>query len=146
MEPQIQRVQINNHYNLETPEMYFSLFISQIYYIIDGFDCINPVFLFQVKFSFDAIDETDLLEETLRPRVQSIGGTLEKIQLNGNHITPCIQVIQMKLIFFLELFTSMPCYRKCVRLRQQVKIGLWQMFAQSSLNVLLEFTGRSVYF
>ncbi|KAK0571786.1 hypothetical protein LWI29_021583 [Acer saccharum] len=44
-----------------------------------------------VKFNFDAIDETDLLEETLRPRVESIGGTLEKVQLNGNHITPCIQ-------------------------------------------------------
>ncbi|KAK9669174.1 hypothetical protein RND81_13G113600 [Saponaria officinalis] len=44
-----------------------------------------------VKFSFDAIDETDVLEETLRPRVQSIGGTLEKIQLSGNHLTPCIQ-------------------------------------------------------
>ncbi|KAI3690144.1 hypothetical protein L2E82_48119 [Cichorium intybus] len=44
-----------------------------------------------VKFNFDAIDETDLLEETLRPRVESIGGTLDKISLNGNHITPCIQ-------------------------------------------------------
>ncbi|KAK6915836.1 Protein of unknown function DUF1350 [Dillenia turbinata] len=44
-----------------------------------------------VKFGFDAIDETDLLEETLRPRVESIGGTLEKISLNGTHITPCIQ-------------------------------------------------------
>lgn len=44
-----------------------------------------------VKFNFDAIDETDLLEETLKPRVESIGGTLEKISLSGNHITPCIQ-------------------------------------------------------
>lgn len=44
-----------------------------------------------VKFNFDAIDETDLLEETLRPRVEAIGGTLDKISLNGNHITPCIQ-------------------------------------------------------
>ncbi|XP_031287044.1 uncharacterized protein LOC116145737 isoform X2 [Pistacia vera] len=44
-----------------------------------------------VKFSFDTIDDTDLLEETLRPRVESIGGTVEKIQLNGNHITPCVQ-------------------------------------------------------
>ncbi|KAL9243275.1 hypothetical protein vseg_017182 [Gypsophila vaccaria] len=44
-----------------------------------------------VKFNFDAIDETDVLEETLRPRVQSVGGTLEKIQLSGNHLTPCIQ-------------------------------------------------------
>lgn len=44
-----------------------------------------------VKFNFDAIDETDLLEETLRPRVDSIGGTLEKVLLTGTHITPCIQ-------------------------------------------------------
>lgn len=44
-----------------------------------------------VKFNFDAIDETDLLEETLKPRVESIGGTLEKVLLSGNHITPCIQ-------------------------------------------------------
>ncbi|CAO2818527.1 unnamed protein product [Amaranthus hypochondriacus] len=44
-----------------------------------------------VKFSFDAIDETDLLDETLRPRISSIGGTLEKVQLSGNHLTPCIQ-------------------------------------------------------
>ncbi|EXB74926.1 hypothetical protein L484_018635 [Morus notabilis] len=44
-----------------------------------------------VKFSFDTIDETDLLEETLKPRVDFIGGTLEKVELSGNHITPCIQ-------------------------------------------------------
>ncbi|KAF4386318.1 hypothetical protein G4B88_003535 [Cannabis sativa] len=44
-----------------------------------------------VKFNFDTIDETNLLEETLKPRVESIGGTLEKVELNGNHITPCIQ-------------------------------------------------------
>ncbi|XP_065850711.1 uncharacterized protein [Euphorbia lathyris] len=44
-----------------------------------------------VKFNSDTIDETDLLEETLKPRIESIGGTLEKVQLNGNHITPCIQ-------------------------------------------------------
>lgn len=49
-------------------------------------------FFIQVKFNFDAIDETDLLEETLKPRVESIGGTLEKVSLSGNHITPCIQV------------------------------------------------------
>uniref|UniRef100_A0A6N2L1R3 Uncharacterized protein n=1 Tax=Salix viminalis TaxID=40686 RepID=A0A6N2L1R3_SALVM len=44
-----------------------------------------------VKFNSDAIDETDVLEETLKPRVESIGGTIEKAQLSGNHITPCIQ-------------------------------------------------------
>ncbi|GKA02040.1 alpha/beta hydrolase fold protein [Tanacetum coccineum] len=45
-----------------------------------------------VKFNTDAIDETDLLEETLRPRVVAIGGTLDIVSLSGNHITPCIQV------------------------------------------------------
>ncbi|CAM8889293.1 unnamed protein product [Rhodiola kirilowii] len=44
-----------------------------------------------VKFDVDAIDETDLLERTLKPRVESIGGTLEKVTLSGNHITPCVQ-------------------------------------------------------
>ncbi|CAF2085933.1 BnaA06g20140D [Brassica napus] len=44
-----------------------------------------------VQFNSDAIDETDLLEETLRPRIESFGGTLEKVRLNGNHLTPCIQ-------------------------------------------------------
>lgn len=46
----------------------------------------------QVKFDFDTIDETDLLEETLKPRVESFGGKLEKVVLRGTHITPCIQV------------------------------------------------------
>lgn len=45
-----------------------------------------------MKFNFDTIDETDLLEQTLKSRVELIGGTLEKVQLSGNHITPCIQV------------------------------------------------------
>ncbi|KAG8657257.1 hypothetical protein MANES_03G055500v8 [Manihot esculenta] len=36
-----------------------------------------------VKFSSDTIDETDLLEETLKPRVESMGGTIEKVQLSG---------------------------------------------------------------
>ncbi|KAL8129380.1 hypothetical protein V2J09_018535 [Rumex salicifolius] len=44
-----------------------------------------------VKFNVDAIDETDLLEAALRPRIESIGGRLEKITLNGTHITPCLQ-------------------------------------------------------
>lgn len=48
--------------------------------------------LLQVKFNTDVIDETDLLEETLRPRVEAIGGTLDIVSLSGNHITPCIQV------------------------------------------------------
>lgn len=44
-----------------------------------------------VKFNIDAIDETDLLEEALKPRVESMGGTLEKVLLTGTHVTPCIQ-------------------------------------------------------
>ncbi|KAM1875208.1 hypothetical protein PS2_042428 [Malus domestica] len=45
-----------------------------------------------LKFNFDAIDETGTLEETLKPRMESIGGTLEKVEISGNHITPCVQV------------------------------------------------------
>ncbi|KAI5393607.1 hypothetical protein KIW84_060653 [Lathyrus oleraceus] len=44
-----------------------------------------------VKFNSDTIDETNILEETLTPRVDSFGGTVEKVELSGNHITPCIQ-------------------------------------------------------
>lgn len=61
----------------------------------ENLDCFKKSYNVQhtllVKFSFDTIDQTDLLEETLKPRVESIGGTVEKVQLNGNHITPCIQ-------------------------------------------------------
>ncbi|GKD63849.1 uncharacterized protein Tco_1305957, partial [Tanacetum coccineum] len=49
-----------------------------------------------VKFNTDAIDETDLLEETLKPRVEAIGGTLDIVSLSGNHMTPCIQVVIIK--------------------------------------------------
>uniref|UniRef100_M1BVA3 Uncharacterized protein n=1 Tax=Solanum tuberosum TaxID=4113 RepID=M1BVA3_SOLTU len=45
----------------------------------------------EVKFDNDAIDETDGIEETLKPRVESFGGKVEKIALTGNHITPCVQ-------------------------------------------------------
>lgn len=50
-----------------------------------------------VKFNFDAIDETDLLEQTLRPRIEFIGGKLEKIVLGGNHITPCVQELRWQV-------------------------------------------------
>lgn len=50
------------------------------------------IFMLQVKFRLDAIDETDLLEDILKPRVDSLGGTLEKVMLAGNHLTPCAQV------------------------------------------------------
>lgn len=55
-----------------------------------------------MKFNVDAIDETDLLEETLRPRVEAIGGTLDKITLSGNHITPCIQVTFLHIAFVIH--------------------------------------------
>ncbi|KAM0952469.1 putative alpha/Beta hydrolase [Dioscorea sansibarensis] len=44
-----------------------------------------------VKFSNDAFDETDTVEQILRPRVDSVGGTLKKVTLSGNHLTPCVQ-------------------------------------------------------
>ncbi|KAL4180837.1 hypothetical protein AMTRI_Chr12g234370 [Amborella trichopoda] len=50
-----------------------------------------------VKFNFDAIDETDVIEEILKPRIAAIGGKLEKVTLNGIHITPCAQDIKWKV-------------------------------------------------
>jgi len=41
-----------------------------------------------VKFTQDAIDETDTLEEVLRGRTEALGGKLNKVVLNGNHLTP----------------------------------------------------------
>ncbi|KZV19783.1 hypothetical protein F511_18782 [Dorcoceras hygrometricum] len=61
----------------------------------ENLDCFKKLYSVQhtllVKFGFDAIDETDLLLETLKPRIESYGGKLEKVVLSGNHITPCIQ-------------------------------------------------------
>jgi hypothetical protein len=63
-----------------------------------------------VKFNSDTIDETDLLDETLKPRVEVIGGTLEKVQLSGNHITPCIQVfVEEKKMVMLLLSVCIFC-------------------------------------
>ena len=47
------------------------------------------VFLKQVKYSVDAIDESDIIEEILKPRIGMINGSLEKITINGNHHTLC---------------------------------------------------------
>ncbi|CAN4076437.1 unnamed protein product [Withania somnifera] len=59
-----------------------------------------------VKFDLDSIDETDRLEETLKPRVESFGGKVEKVALAGNHITPCIQVINyLHVVARFALFT-----------------------------------------
>jgi hypothetical protein len=46
-----------------------------------------------VKFSIDAIDDTDIVEDVLRPRVESIGGQIKKVVLSGTHLTPCVQVL-----------------------------------------------------
>lgn len=56
-----------------------------------------------MKFNFDGIDETDTLEETLKSRVEAIGGTLEKVEISGNHITPCVQV-NLILVCFCKYF------------------------------------------
>ncbi|KAF6139831.1 hypothetical protein GIB67_009678 [Kingdonia uniflora] len=50
-----------------------------------------------VKFNSDAIDETDIVEEILKPRMKSIGGTLKKVSLSGNHLTPCIQDLRWQV-------------------------------------------------
>lgn len=59
-----------------------------------------------MKFDSDTIDETDRLEETLKPRVESFGGKVEKIALTGNHITPCVQVTCILLRDFLYSLVS----------------------------------------
>lgn len=40
----------------------------------------------------DSIDETDILEELVEPRVVSIGGKLDRVVLTGNHATPLAPV------------------------------------------------------
>lgn len=48
-----------------------------------------------MKFSIDAIDDTDIVEDVLRPRVESIGGQIKKVILSGTHLTPCAQVLML---------------------------------------------------
>ncbi|KAM3275377.1 hypothetical protein ACQJBY_044003 [Aegilops geniculata] len=50
-----------------------------------------------VKFSVDAIDDTDIIEDILRPRVDSIGGQIKKVVLSGTHLTPCIQDVKWQV-------------------------------------------------
>ncbi|PUZ70819.1 hypothetical protein GQ55_2G266100 [Panicum hallii var. hallii] len=50
-----------------------------------------------VKFSVDAIDDTDIVEDVLRPRVDSIGGQIKKVILSGTHLTPCIQDVKWQV-------------------------------------------------
>lgn len=47
-----------------------------------------------VKYKVDAIDESDVVEDVLKSRIQNLGGSLTKIMVNGNHITPCVQDIK----------------------------------------------------
>ncbi|KAK8950840.1 hypothetical protein KSP39_PZI003674 [Platanthera zijinensis] len=47
-----------------------------------------------VKFNADAIDESDILEDILSHRAESIEGTVEKVILRGNHLTPCVQDVK----------------------------------------------------
>lgn len=75
--------------------------------------------MLQVKFDFDTIDETDLLEETLKPRVESFGGKLEKVILRGNHITPCIQVL-LPVNHEFPLNGKKVYYRRCNCLRKVI--------------------------
>lgn len=41
-------------------------------------------------FFWDATDDTDIVEDILRPRVDSIRGQIKKVILSGTHLTPCI--------------------------------------------------------
>lgn len=50
-----------------------------------------------VKFSIDGIDDTDIIEDILRPRVDSIGGQIKKVILSGTHLTPCIQDVKWQV-------------------------------------------------
>ncbi|BAF25177.2 Os09g0436900 [Oryza sativa Japonica Group] len=50
-----------------------------------------------VKFSIDAIDDTEIVEDVLKPRVESIGGQIKKVILSGTHLTPCIQDVKWQV-------------------------------------------------
>ncbi|KAL5205631.1 hypothetical protein ABZP36_033840 [Zizania latifolia] len=49
-----------------------------------------------VKFSIDAIDDTNIVEDVLRPWVDSVGGQV-KVILSGTHLTPCIQDVKLQV-------------------------------------------------
>lgn len=72
--------------------------------------------MFQVKFSLDNIDETDLLEDILKPRVDSLGGTLEKVTLAGSHLTPCAQVSNVRW-YLIDNFNAL--IRSCMLVIRQ---------------------------
>eukprot|EP00250_Pteridium_aquilinum_P006411 c16347_g1_i1 orf=57-1415(+) len=50
-----------------------------------------------VKYKVDAIDESDIIEDILKPAVQKRDGSLTKITIDGNHITPCVQDIRWEI-------------------------------------------------
>ncbi|EEC84632.1 hypothetical protein OsI_31502 [Oryza sativa Indica Group] len=51
-----------------------------------------------VKFSIDAIDDTEIVEDVLKPRVESICGQIKKVILSGTHLTPCIQALTKTIL------------------------------------------------
>ncbi|KGN55396.1 uncharacterized protein LOC101217829 isoform X2 [Cucumis sativus] len=71
-----------------------------------------------VKFISDTIDETDLLEQTLKPRVEAINGTLEKVELSGNHITPCVQEPKWEVGYFYTPADAVAQALKSLSLRE----------------------------
>ncbi|KAI5084045.1 hypothetical protein GOP47_0000214 [Adiantum capillus-veneris] len=50
-----------------------------------------------VKFKVDPIDESDIIEDVLNSVVQKVDGSLTKITIDGNHITPCVQDIRWEI-------------------------------------------------
>ncbi|MCO5556875.1 hypothetical protein L7F22_010429 [Adiantum nelumboides] len=50
-----------------------------------------------VKFKVDPIDESDIIEDLLKTAVQKVDGSLTKITIDGNHVTPCAQDIPWQI-------------------------------------------------
>ncbi|GJM98720.1 hypothetical protein PR202_ga15752 [Eleusine coracana subsp. coracana] len=67
----------------------------------------------QVKFSVDAIDDTDIVEDILRPRVESIGGQIKKVILSGTHLTPCAQERFVGSLFADAVDQDWHCKKTC---------------------------------
>jgi hypothetical protein len=81
-----------------------------------------------VKFNSDTIDETNIVEETLKPRVESFGGTVEKVELSGNHITPCIQVKLLRTILLIKALSFILISLKfCIASFLRLQEPRWQV-------------------
>ncbi|MCO5592999.1 hypothetical protein L7F22_047003 [Adiantum nelumboides] len=50
-----------------------------------------------VKYKVDPIDESDIIEDILKTAIQKVDGSLEKITIDGNHVTPCAQDIPWQI-------------------------------------------------